>query len=150
MTEEEREKVLAVKKLRAVIEEGLSKKCLLSQMELEIEDQKRALGQQAMDAKLEALKPEDGRPKSCPLGGRSSKRRAVAVDRTFRSLNGEHTFKRDYYYCETCSKGFYPRDAFIGLPEHGAETIELERRMADFAVNEPYDIASERWNFTTC
>lgn len=147
MTEEERENVLAVEKLRAVIEEGLSKKCLLSQMELEVEEQKRALGQRAMDEKLASLKPEDGRPKSCPRCGKSSRRRAAAVERTFRSLSGEHTFKRDYYYCEQCSKGFYPRDAFIGLPEHGAETIELERRMADFAVNDAYDVASERWNF---
>lgn len=147
MTEEERERVLAVKKLRALIEKGLSEKCLLSQMELEVEEQKRELGQRVMDEKLAALKPENGRPKSCPRCGRSSKRRAVAVERTFRSLSGTHTFKRDYYYCERCEKGFYPRDEFIGLPEEGSETLELERRMADFAVNDAYDIASERWNF---
>ncbi len=147
MTEEEREKVLAVKKLRAVIEKGLSQKCLLSQMELEVEEQKRALGQKAMDEKLASLKPEDGRAKSCPRCGKSAKRRGTSVERTFRSLSGEHTFKRDYYYCDVCLKGFYPRDAFLGLPEQGAETIELERRMADFGVNDAYEVASQRWNF---
>ena len=119
----------------------------MSQFELEAEEQKRALGQRLMDEKIAALKPEDGRPKPCPRCGKSSKRRATAVERTFRSMSGVHTFRRDYYYCETCSKGFYPRDAFLGLPENGAETIELERRMADFGVNDTYDVASERWNF---
>lgn len=147
MTEEDRQRVLAVEKMRALIEEGVNKKCLLSEMELEVEEQKRALGQRAMDEKLASLKPEDGRPKGCPRCGKSSKRRAVAVERTFRSLSGEHTFKRDYYYCERCTRGFYPRDEFIGLPEHGTETMELERRMADFAVNDSYEEASARWNF---
>ena len=147
MTEEDRERVLAIEKLRAIIEEGVGKKCLMSQFELEAEEQKRALGQRVMDEKIAALEPEDGRPKSCPRCGKSSKRRATAVERTFRSMSGEHTFRRDYYYCEGCSKGFYPRDAFLGLPEHGAETIELERRMADFGINDTYETASERWNF---
>ena len=147
MTEEDRERVLAIEKLRAIIEEGVGKKCLMSQFELEAEEQKRVLGQRLMDEKIAALKPEDGRPKSCPRCGKSAKRRATAVERTFRSMSGEHAFRRDYYYCERCSKGFYPRDAFLGLPEHGAETIELERRMADFAINDAYEVTSERWNF---
>ena len=86
MTEEDRQRVLAVEKMRALIEEGVNKKCLLSEMELEVEEQKRALGQRAMDEKLASLKPEDGRPKGCPRCGKSSKRRAVAVERTFRSF----------------------------------------------------------------
>lgn len=121
--------------------------CLMSQFELEAEEAKRALGQRVMDEKIAALKPEDGRPKPCPCCGKSSKRRATGVERTFRSMSGEHTFRRDYCYCERCSKGFYPRDAFLGLPEHGAETIELERRPADFAIDDTNDAASERWNF---
>lgn len=147
MTEEDRERVLAIEKLRALIEEGVGKKCLMSQFELEAEEQKRALGQRVLDEKIATLEPENGRPKPCLFCGKSSKRRAAAVERTFRSMSGEHTFHRDYYYCERCSKGFYPRDAFLGLPEHGAETIELERRLADFAINDTYDVASERWNF---
>lgn len=146
MTEEDRERVLAIEKLRALIEAGVGKKSLMSEFELEAEEQKQALGQRLMDEKIAALKPENGRPKPCPLCGKSSKRRAKEVARTFRSMSGEHTFKRDYYYCERCTKGFYPRDAFLGLPETGAETIELERRMADFAINDTYDLASERWN----
>ncbi len=46
MTEEDRERVLAIERLRA----GVGKKCLMS----------------LMDEKIAALKPEDGRPKSCP------------------------------------------------------------------------------------
>lgn len=147
MTEEDREKILAVEKLRSMIEKGVNEKCLLSRMELEVEEQKRAIGQKAMDEKLASLPPENGRPKSCPRCGKSSRRRRSAVPRTFRSLSGEHTFQRDYYYCESCEQGFYPRDTFLGLPEHGDETIELERRMADFAVNDTYETSSQRWNF---
>jgi len=39
--EEDRERVLAIEKLRAIIEEGVSKKCLMSQFELEAEELKR-------------------------------------------------------------------------------------------------------------
>jgi hypothetical protein len=147
MTEEEKAQVLAARKLRELVEKGLSQKCLLSQMELEVEDEKRALGQKAMDAKLASLEPEDGRPKSCPRCGKRAKRRAAGVSRTFKSLSGEHTFRRDYYYCEGCSAGFFPRDAFLGLPDCGDVTIQLERRMADFAVNDTYEAACARWNF---
>jgi len=98
MTEEDRERVLAIEKLRAIIEEGVSKKCLMSQSELEAEELKRELGQKVMDAKIAALAPEDGRPKSCPRCGKSAKRRATAAERTFRSMSGSHTFRRDSYY----------------------------------------------------
>ena len=107
MTEEERENVLAVEKLRAVIEEGLSKKCLLSQMELEVEEQKRALGQRAMDEKLASLKPEDGRPKSCPRCGKSSRRRAAAVERT--PSHCSSTRRRSPRRCQAPAEGATPR-----------------------------------------
>jgi hypothetical protein len=61
--EQRREEIL---RLRALIEKGLSEKSLLSQMELSVEDEKRQLGQRRMDEKLQAMGPEDGKPKVCP------------------------------------------------------------------------------------
>jgi len=146
MSEIDDERLLAIKKLNALVDEGLSEKGLLSEMELEAETQKQALGQRLMDEKLSLLRPEDGKPKACPRCGRRSKRRATNIERRFRSLSGEHTLKRDYYYCDGCSAGFYPRDLLLGLPERGDVSVELERRMADFAVTDTFEVASERWN----
>ena len=62
-------------------------------------------------------------------------------------MSGTHTIRRNYHYCEGCRHGFYPRDEFLGLPREGELSSELEKRVADFAVNDPYDVAEVRWSF---
>jgi hypothetical protein len=46
----------------------------------------------------------------------------------------------------SCGTGFYPRDAELGLPAEGGLSLEMERRVLDFAVSGPYEECAERWN----
>lgn len=118
----------------------------LSQMERSIELMKQQVGQVEMDKRLAALPPQNDRAKPCPLCGKSARIRTRLVPRTFQSLSGTHTFARHYHYCEVCRAGFYPLDEFLGLPKDGALSEDLEMRVADFAVNDAYEVAEERWN----
>ena len=68
------------------------------------------------------------------------------VQRTLGTLHGGLNFTRNYYYCEPCRLGFYPRDAELGLPPDGAVSLEMERRILDFAASGPYEECVERWN----
>jgi hypothetical protein len=118
----------------------------MSQMEKSIEALKEQLAKQAMDELLGDLGPEDATPKDCPKCGKKTPVRTQNVERTFFALSGQHTIFRNYHYCEHCTHGFYPRDAQIGLPTEGEVTLELEKRMFDFAINDPYGECSRRWS----
>jgi hypothetical protein len=142
-TDEERR--AEIEKLRALIEKGLSEKSLLSQMELAVEEEKRQLGQRRMDEKLDELGPEDGKPRTCPKCGAAARVRAKNVMRVFKSLSGVHTFRRHYHYCENCKEGFYPRDAQLGLPKDSEVSTEVAKRLADFYLNDPFEVAEQRW-----
>lgn len=136
----------AAEYLARAVKEGMEQKCLLSQMELQNEEDARQLKQERMDQKLASLPPE--KPKaSCPRCGASVRVRAKEVERTFTSMSGSHTIRRNYHFCEACKEGFFPRDEFLGLPREGDVSIELEKRLADFLVNDVYEMAEARWNF---
>jgi hypothetical protein len=139
---ESREALAALAKLA---EEGLKERSPLARMEEEIEAEKRRIGQREMDARLASLPPEAGKPQSCPKCGKRAPVRAKAVSRTFKSLSGTHTFSRNYHYCEKCKEGFYPQDEWLGLSKDSDVTEELERRMADFVVNDVYEQCASRF-----
>jgi hypothetical protein len=100
-----------------------------------------------MDKRLAALPPENGRPKACPRCGKNARVRTKDVPRTFTAMSGTHTIRRNYHYCEDCREGFYPRDEFLGLPKHGDVSVEVEKRQADFLVNDPFETSELRWKF---
>lgn len=137
----------AVAKFAQLVREGVEAKCLLSRMELDIEAGARRQTQEEMDKRLAALPPENGRPKACPRCGQNARVRTKDVSRTFSAMSGTHTIRRNYHYCEACKEGFYPRDEFLGLPKRGEASLELEKRQADFLVNDPFETAELRWNF---
>lgn len=116
----------------------------MSDIEQAMERLAEALSQQGADELLEQ-KPEDDSPKPCPKCGRLVRVRKKGVPRTVEALSGEHTIVRNHHYCERCHEGFYPRDAELGLPAEGSVTLELERRLADFAVNDSYEACARRW-----
>ena len=138
---------ISVESLIRLAREGVARVSPMSRMERSIEELKRKVGQEEMDKQLAALEPQDDGPKACPRCGKKTRVRTRFVSRTFRSLSGTHTVRRHYHYCETCSAGFYPLDEFLGLPKEGALSEDLEMRIADFAVNDPYEVAEQRWNF---
>lgn len=119
----------------------------MTQRERGLEEEARKRGQADMDAWLASQAPEGGQPKACPRCGKRARVRDRGVARTFQSLWGTHTIFRNYHYCESCREGFYPRDEFLGLPQEGALTEEVESRIADFAVNDAYQTAEARWRF---
>lgn len=60
-------------------------------------------------------------------------------------MAGRVTLKRNYHYCETCQLGFYPLDRALELPEESELTVELEKRVLDFALNDVYGECAARW-----
>jgi hypothetical protein len=117
----------------------------IEQMEEAFEDLKAAIGQQALDKRLGDLPAEDDKPKPCPRCQRPVPVHNKDVARTFESMAGSHKLERNYHYCRQCKRGFYPRDAELGLPAQGSVTSKLEKRLLDFAVNDPYEHSAERW-----
>jgi hypothetical protein len=122
-----------------------SKRKTLSDMEQAVERAKQDAAQQAMRSLLDELGPEDDQPKSCPKCGHPVSVHTRNVGRSLRSLHGEHQVKRHYYFCRSCQLGFCPRDAQLGLPKDGSLSLEMERRVLDFAVSGPYEECAERW-----
>lgn len=145
MTEEEKARRARLEAFNKLIEEGVGRKSLLSQIELSAEEEKRQLGQRLVDEKLAALAPEDGEPKPCPRCGKLTRVRARGVPRTFKSLSGTHTFQRNTHYCETCREGFAPRDEELGLSKDSAVSTEVAKRLSDFFMNDPFHTAEKRW-----
>jgi Uncharacterised protein family (UPF0236) len=80
-----------------------------------------------------------------PQCGASTKVRAKNVTRVFKSLSGVHTLRRNYHDCENCKEGFYPRDAELGLPKDSEVSTEVAKRLADFYLNDPFEVAEKRW-----
>jgi len=126
---------------------GVAEVGTMSRWERELEAEALKRGRVEMDKRLASLPPENGKPKPCPLCGKLARVRARGVARTFTSMWGTHTFSRDYHYCERCKEGFYPRDQFLMLPKEGALTNDVESRIADFALNDPFEQAEQRWRF---
>lgn len=118
----------------------------LSSLEEAVERAKREAAAGALESAVASLEPEDGSPKACPSCGRLTKVHTKNVGRSVETLHGQLTLTRQYHYCRECRVGFYPRDAELGLPEDGAVSLELERRILDFGINGPYEECAERWN----
>lgn len=118
----------------------------MSDMELAAEKLKEDTGPPSVALMLSRMKPEKPTPKACPRCGKRTPVKARDRERTVRSLSGPITFKRNYHYCKGCKYGFYPVDRLLDLPEEGELTGEMEKRVLDFAVNDVYGEAAERWS----
>jgi Uncharacterised protein family (UPF0236) len=123
----------------------------LSAMELAAENLKWSVGKPTIEALLSRAKPETQKAKACPRCGQRTRVKTKDRPRTVISLSGPVTFTRHYHYCEDCRFGFYPRDHLLGLPEEGDLSEEMEKRVLDFAINEPFESAAQRWgmHYTT-
>lgn len=122
----------------------------MSEMELAVEKLKGDTGQPSLGWMLARMKPEKPTPKACPRCGKRTAVKARDRERTVRSLSGPITFKRNYHYCEGCKYGFYPADRLLDLPEEGELTAQMEKPVLDFAVNDVYGEAVERWSLHYC
>jgi hypothetical protein len=118
----------------------------LSDMEQAIARASQAAAEKAIADAVAELGPEDGAATPCPCCSRAVGVHSRNVERTITTLHGTHTLVRDYYFCRACGTGFYPRDAALGLPADGALSLEMERRVLDFAVSGSYEECAARWN----
>lgn len=117
----------------------------MSDMEIGMERLKALVGQAGLEKLLKELEPEDDSPKPCPRCGKKIRVRSRAIGRTIETLSGEQTIFRNQHYCDDCKLGFFPRDAELGLPPEGEVSLELEKRLADFSVNDSYESCARRW-----
>lgn len=115
----------------------------LSSLEVGLEDAARELGRLELERRLNA--EETPGPKRCPRCGRRCRARVRAKERTLQTLSGRVTYRRNYHYCDDCSLGFYPRDEQYDIPKTGEVSSELERRILDFAMNDPFEQGAARY-----
>ena len=93
----------------------------------------------------ERVAQQDEQPKPCPRCGELCRVRVKHRPRTVRTTLGERTFVRNYHYCESCERGFYPLDIELRLPPEGETSMKLAGRILDFGVTEAFEDASTRW-----
>lgn len=119
----------------------------MTSMELAAEKAKDELGASIVGQALdERCAPEDGKPTRCPKCGGTARVEEKKRPRTVRTLSGEQTYRRNYYRCSACRHGFAPVDNELGIPADGTVTAEVEKRIADFGVNDVFEEASERFS----
>lgn len=116
----------------------------LSSLERGFEDAAREMSRLELTRRLNSV--ESSGSKKCPRCGRRCGIRARNKKRTIRTLSGEISYQRNYHYCSHCSSGFYPRDEAYEIPENGDVSRELERRILDFAMNDPFAHGAERFS----
>ena len=109
-----------------------------------IEDSKKA---ECARLAAEWSEPDSSDPAAeCPQCGRSLAPRRRNVERTIVTSIGEVTYARHYYTCPDCGEGFYPRDEIVKRDlGHGAMTRDLTELALDMALNDPYELAAQRF-----
>ena len=119
----------------------------MTSMELSAEKAKAELGASVVGWALdERCAPEDGKPTRCPKCGGGARVEEKKRPRTVRTLSGEQTCRRNYYRCSACRHGFAPVDDELGIPGDGSVTAEVEKRIADFGVNDVFKEGAERFS----
>jgi hypothetical protein len=119
----------------------------MTSLELAAERVKGEVGAAVIARILEArCGREDGRPRRCPKCGGRARVEEKKRPRTVRTLSGEQTYHRNYYRCSACGHGFAPVDDELGIPTDGTVTAEVEKRIADFGVNDVFEQAAERFS----
>lgn len=78
----------------------------------------------------------------CPSCNRRIKAKSEKVRRKIDTVVGPVTLYRPYFYCKTCSFGFYPLDDALGLSNRKAQA-DIQELEAWLAAEMPYETASE-------
>ena len=122
----------------------------MTSLELDAEESKRELGEAQLGHALhERAAREDDKPTRCPKCGGRARVEEKKRPRTIQTLSGKHTYKRNYFRCFDCRHGFAPVDDELGIPADGAVTLEVEKRILDFGLNDVFDEGAARSRCTT-
>jgi hypothetical protein len=84
----------------------------------------------------------DQRHCECPLCSRRIKAKPEKIRREILTAVGQITLYRPYFYCNSCSLGFYPLDDALGLSNRKAQP-DIQELEAWLAAEMPYETASE-------
>lgn len=117
----------------------------LEAIELAAEEDGRHFSEDRQTTAIASLPPEDNKPKPCPKCGTPVRVKTRNRVRHLLTVAGEVRLSRNYHYCKGCRHGFYPRDIELKLPEEGAVSDALEKRILDFGVNSSFEEAAQRW-----
>lgn len=118
----------------------------LMDMERAVERLKFATGKPALEHLLERMPPESCSAKRCPKCNKLVPVKAKERERTIKTLSGSITLRRNYHYCEDCKLGFHPADDALDLSPEGDLSPELDKRVSDFSLNDPYGQVAKRWS----
>ena len=110
-----------------------------------LERVKTRVGELAMAEVIKKLGPEGRTAKPCPRCGKKVPVKTPDEPRKIIGMSGVQILKRNYHYCGDCKEGFHPRDLELGLSKKTPFSPELEKRILDFGVNEPYAECEERF-----
>ena len=118
----------------------------LQELEEGIEAESRRMNRMSFEARLRELeRQESGQAQPCPKCGKNTPIHGSKRARTVLTVHGAMSYQRYYHYCRSCKHGFAPLDAQIQAPEEGQATRGCQRRVMDFAVNESYEEACQRF-----
>lgn len=119
----------------------------MTSLELDAESLKREVGELHLAHALhERCAIEDGKPTRCPRCGGKARVEGKKCARTIQTLSGKQTYKRNYYRCFDCRHGFAPVDDELGIPADGMVTLEVEKRILDFGVNDVFAEGAKRFS----
>jgi len=119
----------------------------MTSLELDAEASKRELGELQLGHALnERAAREDNKPTRCPKCGGRARIEEKKRPRTIQTLSGEHTYQRNYFRCHDCRHGFAPVDDELGIPANGTVSLEVEKRILDFGVNDVFDESAQRFS----
>lgn len=137
-TEEELQEELLQRRLKRAGELGRNWESVLSKTQ--VKDTETIFGAHLL--RMSAREPRV--PKACPKCGAMTSVRS-RPSRKIQTLAGVHQFKRNYHYCGACRHGFHPLDKALGLSENGDLSPEMEKRVLDFGLHDPFASAAKRF-----
>lgn len=119
----------------------------MTSIELDAEALKHEVGELHLaHAIIDRASREDDKPTRCPKCGGHARIEEKKRERTVQTLSGKHTYRRNYQRCLDCRHGFAPVDDELGIPAEGAVTLEVEKRILDFGVNDVFDEGARRFS----
>jgi Uncharacterised protein family (UPF0236) len=119
----------------------------LTEIELALEKEKAVLGEDSMiEVLLQRCRDENAKPKTCPKCGQKAYVEKKKAPRRLQTLSGMQTYLRHYFRCKKCQHGFAPVDDELQIPIDGQVSLEVEKRIADFGVNDVFTEAASRFS----
>ncbi len=112
----------------------------IDQIEQTVEEIGRKTQQELERHLIDQQQPPPDNRASCPRCGATARFRKFE-ERSLITCHGEHSFRRRYFYCAACEKGFAPLDLALGL-DSAATTPTLRGHLARLAVWEPFEEAA--------